>query len=180
MKPGDRLSLVGGPPRGLALVNLRGLDIRVSATLWRSSLLRHDAATCVPCIYRRETVSGKAWKSLSSFGAVSNALEAWELGNPKRRGFLRRACCVCCCSCNPMGRRNKGKAVKEGAHMGNDDGVQAMAVEGEAAVSPSAPTAPEPLIAAIRIDGEEVATGSDQTSADYYFDSYAHFGESTL
>jgi hypothetical protein len=83
MKPGDRLSLVGGPPRGLALVNLRGLDIRVSATLWRSSLLRHDAATCVPCIYRRETVSGKAWKSLSSFGAVSNALEAWELGNSK-------------------------------------------------------------------------------------------------
>lgn len=180
MKPGDHLSLVGGPPRGLALVKLRGLDIRVSATLWRSSLLRHVAATCVPCIYRRETVSGKAWKSLSSFGAVSNALEAWELGNPKRRGFLWRGSCVCCCSCNPMGRRNKGKAVKEGAHMGNDDGVQAMAVEGEAAVSPSAATAPEPLIAAIRIDGEEVATGSDQTSADYYFDSYAHFGESTL
>jgi hypothetical protein len=26
------------------------------------------------------------------------------------------------------------------------------------------------------MDGEEELVGSDQTSADYYFDSYAHFG----
>ena len=87
MKTGDHLSLVGGPPSGLALVNLQGLDIRVSATLWRFSLLRHVAATCVPCFFPRETVSGKVWKSSCSFGAVSNALEAWELGNPKRLVF---------------------------------------------------------------------------------------------
>lgn len=81
-----------------------------------------------------------------------------------------------------MGRRNKGKSMKGAspadalpAYMENEDGAEAMAVEGE--LSGPVIAAPEPLIAAIRIDGEEVATGSDQTSADYYFDSYAHFGE---
>lgn len=84
-----------------------------------------------------------------------------------------------------MGRRNKGKAVKEGASSmdvmdvatSNGGGAEAMAVEGEAAVAAS----PEPLIAAIRIAGDEGAvTPSEHTSSDYYFDSYAHFGEWVL
>lgn len=79
-----------------------------------------------------------------------------------------------------MGRRNKGKAVKEGASSVDamdvanaNGGAEAMAVEeGEAVV------APEPLIASIRIEGDEgVVTPSEHTSSDYYFDSYAHFGE---
>lgn len=50
--------------------------------------------------------------------------------------------------------------------------AEAMAVEGEAV------TTPEPLITSIRIEGDEgVGMPSDHTSSDYYFDSYAHFGE---
>lgn len=76
-----------------------------------------------------------------------------------------------------MGRRNKGKAVREGSSamdvVADANGTEAMAVEGETVVAP-----PEPLIAAIRIEGDEGAvTPSDHTSSDYYFDSYAHFGE---
>ena len=77
-----------------------------------------------------------------------------------------------------MGRRNKGKAVKEGASSldamdtAHGNGADAMAVEGPAGA------ASEPLIAAIRIDADDAAvTPSEHTSSDYYFDSYAHFGE---
>jgi hypothetical protein len=85
-----------------------------------------------------------------------------------------------CLGCARMGRRNKGKGVKEGASSmdamdvaTHGNGAEAMAVEGEAVVA-----SPEPLIAAIRIEGDEgTATPSDHTSSDYYFDSYAHFGE---
>jgi len=80
-----------------------------------------------------------------------------------------------------MGRRNKGKAIKEGASSvdamdvaanGNGGGAEAMAVESQSVV------APEPLIASIRLEGDESAVApSDHTSSDYYFDSYAHFGE---
>lgn len=77
-----------------------------------------------------------------------------------------------------MGRRNKGKAVKEGASSmdtamdgSNGNGAEAMAVE-----STGVAVEAEPLIASIRIEGDAAVTPSDHTSSDYYFDSYAHFG----
>ena len=78
-----------------------------------------------------------------------------------------------------MGRR-KRKSIKEVSpadvlptYIENDNG--AKAVEGELSSPVIAIT--EPFIVAIQIGGEEVATRSDQTSTDYYFDSYVYFSE---
>uniref|UniRef100_A0A7I4BUC3 Methyltransferase domain-containing protein n=1 Tax=Physcomitrium patens TaxID=3218 RepID=A0A7I4BUC3_PHYPA len=74
-----------------------------------------------------------------------------------------------------MGRRNKGKAVKEGAsliNVANGNVVEAMAAEEGDVKAISVPS-----IATAQIESDQgVVTPLEHTSSDYYFDSYAHFG----
>eukprot|EP00252_Welwitschia_mirabilis_P013038 TRINITY_DN2882_c0_g1_i1.p1 TRINITY_DN2882_c0_g1~~TRINITY_DN2882_c0_g1_i1.p1 ORF type:complete len:378 (+),score=61.45 TRINITY_DN2882_c0_g1_i1:159-1292(+) len=67
-----------------------------------------------------------------------------------------------------MGRHNKSKASGSApASPGLDAQVTKMSVEDRSEVMPGATP---------NNDHQELYTGTDQTSADYYFDSYSHYG----
>ncbi len=91
-----------------------------------------------------------------------------------------------------MGRRNKVKTMKAaGAGIPGAVDIPAAAVvvqvknevdEENDAVMMAAAESPMIVpssddVTLDTMDGEEELVGSDQTSADYYFDSYAHFGK---
>ncbi len=91
-----------------------------------------------------------------------------------------------------MGRRNKVKTMKAaGAGVPGAVGIPAAAAvpqvknevdEENDAVMMAAAESPMIVpssddVTLDTMDGEEELVGSDQTSADYYFDSYAHFGK---
>jgi protein arginine N-methyltransferase 1 len=90
-----------------------------------------------------------------------------------------------------MGRRNKVKTMKAaGAGVPGAVDIPAAAAvvqvknevdEENDAVMMAAAESPMIVpssddVTLVTLDGEEELVGSDQTSADYYFDSYAHFG----